>query len=92
MDLPVHVSGGGGSFRLLLLSAHMSAGDLFSGSEPLKSSAFPNMPFTSNPPGFGDAGESREVYRAPLKNVVELDAAKLPDSEGIACRRIAVAS
>ncbi|KAI9566448.1 RWD-domain-containing protein [Boletus coccyginus] len=42
----------------------MSAGDLFSGSRPLKSSAFPNMPFTSNPPRFGDAGESREVLDA----------------------------
>ena len=81
--------GGGGSFRLSLLSAHMSTGDLFSGSEPLKSSAFPNMSFTSKPPRFGDAGENREVYRAPLKNVAELGAARLGDNEGITCRRIA---
>lgn len=91
-DIPVHVSGGGGSFRLLLLSVHISAGGLYSGSDPLKSSAFPNMSFTSKPLKFDDVGENREVYRAPLKSVAGLDAARPPDSEGTTCRRIAEVS
>lgn len=85
MDIPVHVSGGGGSFRLSLLSDHMSAGDLFSESDPLKSNAFPNISLTLKAPGFDNVGENREVCRTPLKNVVQFDAAQLPDSEGIAC-------
>ena len=85
-DVPVHVSGGGGRFKFSLLLAHISAGDLSSGSEPLKFNAFPSMSFMLNGAGFDDVAEDWEVYRAVLKNVGELDTA---DNEGIACRRIA---
>lgn len=67
----------------------MSGGDLFPGSEPLKSSAFPNMSFTSKAPEFGDVGENRDVLRAPLKNIAGLVAVRVPDSEGTTYRRIA---
>lgn len=69
----------------------MSPGD-FPGSEPLKSSAFPSMSFTSKAPEFGDMGENRDELRVPLKDIAVLVAARLPSSEGTTCRSITGAS